>query len=490
MLTKNISPKLKVIKLRSIQATKRSTSKKKSTINHSRKSSLVPTPRSQRGKSTERQLSVYLNPQFNSGNSTVRGAISMNRSQIVSIGERKEESPKIRSRMSLIRHKSASIPSKEFEEQFPLSPQKSLNAYKHLLTSFEKQEISDYRKIYFLGLNAKKVKSDSNKDNFGYDDEKSNYRVVHGDHIAYRYEILEILGKGSFGLVVKCLDHKLKQWVALKIIRNQKRFHRQGKVEVKILKMIAERDQSKSSHSIEMKSCFVFRKHLCITFELLSINLYELLRSNCFQGFSVTLVRRFAIQILACLCFLKQNKIIHCDLKPENILLKNPEKSGIKVIDFGSSCLEDEKIYTYIQSRFYRAPEIMLGIPYTTSIDMWSLGCICAELHSGYPLFTGKNENEQLSCIIEVLGLPPRHILKLSTRKNLFHDISDHSKLTPTNKKKLRLPGARVLQEKVRSKDYMFVDFLEKCLDWDPQGRIQPEEALSHPWIKEGLSEL
>jgi dual specificity tyrosine-phosphorylation-regulated kinase 2/3/4 len=66
--------------------------------------------------------------------------------------------------------------------------------------------------------------------------------------------------------------------------------------------------------------------------------------------------------------------IIHCDLKPENVLLKQQNKSGIKVIDFGSACFEDEKLYTYIQSRFYRAPEIMLGISYTPTIDMWSLG--------------------------------------------------------------------------------------------------------------------
>lgn len=87
-------------------------------------------------------------------------------------------------------------------------------------------------------------------------------------------------------------------------------------------------------------------------------------------------------------------EIIHCDLKPENILLKEENKSGIKIIDFGSSTFIDEKVYTYIQSRFYRAPEIMFGIPYTPAIDMWSLGCIIAELYIGYPLFPGESEND------------------------------------------------------------------------------------------------
>jgi len=92
--------------------------------------------------------------------------------------------------------------------------------------------------------------------------------------------------------------------------------------------------------------------------------------------------------------FLERARIIHCDLKPENILLKQANKSGIKIVDFGSSCFEDEIIYTYIQSRFYRAPEIILGLRYTIAIDMWSFGCIMAELYMGYPIFPGENEQE------------------------------------------------------------------------------------------------
>jgi dual specificity tyrosine-phosphorylation-regulated kinase 2/3/4 len=91
---------------------------------------------------------------------------------------------------------------------------------------------------------------------------------------------------------------------------------------------------------------------------------------------------------------MRDENIIHCDMKPENILLKSKDKSGIKVIDFGSSCFSDQRIYTYIQSRFYRAPEIMLGIPFTTAIDMWSVGCILIELYIGVPIFPGESEFE------------------------------------------------------------------------------------------------
>src|SRR4051794_32383601 len=76
----------------------------------------------------------------------------------------------------------------------------------------------------------------------------------------------------------------------------------------------------------------------------------------------------------------------------ENILLRRRGSSGIKVIDFGSSCFTHERVFSYIQSRFYRAPEVILGIPYTTAIDIWSLGCVLTELSTGYPLFPGENE--------------------------------------------------------------------------------------------------
>ena len=110
---------------------------------------------------------------------------------------------------------------------------------------------------------------------------------------------------------------------------------------------------------------------------------------------------------------LKSHSIIHCDLKPENILLEDRNKSDIKLIDLGSSCFQNERIYTYIQSRFYRAPEIMLGIPYTPAIDIWSLGCILAELYTGYPLFPGESEPEQMNLIMEVIGIPPSDLLKV-----------------------------------------------------------------------------
>ncbi len=140
---------------------------------------------------------------------------------------------------------------------------------------------------------------------------------------------------------------------------------------------------------------------------MLSLNLYELLKNTQFGGVSLNLIRKFAKQVLKALAFLarKDVDIIHCDLKPENILLRHPKKSGVKVIDFGSSCRSNKRMYSYIQSRFYRSPEVMLGLPYATSIDIWSLGCILAEMHTGEPLFSGSDQFDQMQKIVKVRHL-------------------------------------------------------------------------------------
>merc|ERR1719311_1452961 len=195
-----------------------------------------------------------------------------------------------------------------------------------------------------------------------------------------------------------------------------------------------------------------------------------------------------SIQLLTALRFLRKQRVIHCDFKPENVLLKNPTKSGIKVIDFGSSCFDDERVYTYIQSRFYRSPEVILGIPYDMAIDMWSFGCILAELYTGYPLFPGENEVEQLACIMEIGGLPPQNILDQATRVKMFFDSKFNPRIVPNSRGKKRRPGTKDLQMALRTSESKFVNFLDGCLRWGPQERFVPEDALRHEWILEGYA--
>jgi dual specificity tyrosine-phosphorylation-regulated kinase 2/3/4 len=228
---------------------------------------------------------------------------------------------------------------------------------------------------------------------------------------------------------------------------------------------------------------FYFRGHLCISTELLSMNLYEFIKAHDFKGFSLRLIRRFTKQMLGSLCLLQGKNVIHCDLKPENILLAHPLKSEIKVIDFGSSCFETERVYTYIQSRFYRSPEVILGMTYGMPIDMWSLGCILAELFTGYPIFPGENEQEQLACIMEVFGPPEKHLVEQSTRKKLFFDSVGKPRMTVSSKGKRRRPSTKTLQQALKCDDEAFLDFITRCLRWDPERRLKPDEAMQHDFV-------
>ncbi|KAM4819768.1 dual specificity tyrosine-phosphorylation-regulated kinase 4 isoform 2-T2 [Thomomys bottae] len=372
------------------------------------------------------------------------------------------------------------------KHKLPLTASEALKFFKNQLSTYEQSEILGYTELWFLGLEAKKLNVPTeNFSTSSFDDEHGSYMKVLHDHIAYRYEVLEMIGKGSFGQVAKCLDHKNNEFVALKIIRNKKRFHHQALVELKILEALRRKDKDNSHNVVHMKEFFYFRNHLCITFELLGINLYELMKNNSFQGFSLSIVRRFTLSVLKCLQMLYVEKIIHCDLKPENIVLYQKGQVSVKVIDFGSSCYEHQKVYTYIQSRFYRSPEVILGHPYNTAIDMWSLGCIMAELYTGYPLFPGENEAEQLACIMEVLGLPPPHFVQTASRRQTFFDSKGFPKNITNNRGKKRYPDSKDLTMVLKSCDSSFLDFVKRCLVWEPSLRMTPDQALKHAWIHE-----
>jgi dual specificity tyrosine-phosphorylation-regulated kinase 2/3/4 len=372
--------------------------------------------------------------------------------------------------------------------EFPLGAGKALKLYMNKMSDYEKGEILDYRQVYFLGLDGKKVQGTPlKKPNYGFDNDKGDYKVVLRDHIAYRYEVLDFLGKGSFGVALKCFDHKTNEYVWVKVIRNQEKFQYQASIEVKVLQHIKDTDPEDTSNLIKMKDYFIFRSHVCLVFELLSMNLYEFIKNTDFRGVSMGLIRRFAIQLLHSLKFIKEQEIIHWDLKPENILLKTPTKSGIKIIDFGSSWFMDEIVYTYIQSRFYRAPEIMLGIPYQAAIDMWSFGWIIAELFWGLPLFPGESEREQMSLLIEILDVPNDVVIAKSPYRHKFFDKENKAYIMDNIKGEKKVPASKPLPLMIEWDDENFLDFIEKWLDWDPETRMTPDGALRHVWILEGL---
>ncbi|KAG5189313.1 kinase-like domain-containing protein, partial [Tribonema minus] len=225
--------------------------------------------------------------------------------------------------------------------------------------------------------------------NHGYDDEKYDYIAVPGEEFGGRYEIHATIGTGSFSKVYRARDLRDGALVALKVVKSKAIFMAQAQAEVELLARLLQEDPEGVFNCTRLLDSFWHRGHQCLVFELLSCSLYEHLSEHEFEGLRLPVLRQMARQILKALAFLAHPDvdIIHADLKPENVLLRSRHGTSLQVIDFGSSCFGTRRMHTYIQSRFYRSPEIVLGIPYSRAIDMWSLGCMLVELHTGEPLF-------------------------------------------------------------------------------------------------------
>ncbi|KAG0302110.1 Homeodomain-interacting protein kinase 3 [Linnemannia gamsii] len=366
--------------------------------------------------------------------------------------------------------------------------------------------------------------------NEGYDNEDYDYILyvsdILGSEERQRYVILDVLGQGTFGQVVKCQNLKTNAIVAVKVIKNKPAYFNQSMMEVTVLELLNERyDVDDRHHILRLQDTFIHRRHLCLVFELLSVNLYELIKQNQFRGLRMSLVRVFTAQLLDALCVLNEARIIHCDLKPENVLLKNLETPTIKVIDFGSACHEQQTVYTYIQSRFYRSPEVLVGLPYSSSIDIWSVGCIAAELFLGLPLFPGSSEYNQLSRIVEMLGMLPTYMLEIGkTAHEFFEQVRpehlSHNYNVPALKRYrlksmetysrehnvVEQPSKRYFQatslpdiinsypmmkkgmtqvevEKEMMNRQSFINFLQGLLNLNPIERWSPHQAKLHPFI-------
>ncbi|CUG84967.1 serine-threonine protein kinase, putative [Bodo saltans] len=333
--------------------------------------------------------------------------------------------------------------------------------------------------------------------NGGYDDREGHYVVMYGEEVLDRYTVQEVLGKGSFGTVVRAFDSKYQEPVAMKISRSGNYFYEQGKLEVDIVLKLNNKSQL-NDLVVKIRKVFIWKNHIVLVFELLSFNLYQLIKCTKFNGVSLDLTRKFAYQLLQVLRQLEQHKppIIHCDLKPENVLLRDQHRSGIRVIDFGSACYYSAvPRHKYIQSRFYRSPEVILELPYNTAIDRWSLGCMLVELHVGTALFPGKTEIDQLVNFTQLLGPLPDEMVGKSPKKDRFYSATDGSLKTTRTLTHDRLAnvigvrtggprGSRRGQEGHDEETYgHFLDFVERLLKYDPAERMSCEEAFQHPFL-------
>ena len=186
-------------------------------------------------------------------------------------------------------------------------------------------------------------------------------------------------------------------------------------------------------------------------------------------------MKKLTFQILKALEGIHRLGIVHADLKPENIGVKHQCKLSVRILDFGSAHFIGSDAFEYIQSRFYRAPEVILGGKYGPPIDIWSLGCVLVEVVTGAVLFPGSNENEMLELFTWRLGAPPEQFVSRCRRKNKFFYNNDLIVMKGIPKPSLKT----ILNEK----DPDFTDLVQEMLQWDDENRISAEDALNHKWF-------
>ncbi|KAJ3533281.1 hypothetical protein NMY22_g7395 [Coprinellus aureogranulatus] len=271
-------------------------------------------------------------------------------------------------------------------------------------------------------LNPAALMVDSAADPEGY------YTVILGEYLdSGRYQVFSSLGKGMFANVVRARVLKeddgsgnlvdvdggregkdgLRE-VAIKIIRCQEPMYKAGLKEAQILHKLRQLDLEDKKHVVKLERTFEHRGHLCLVFESLSMNLREVVkRFGKDVGLNIRAVRAYAHQLFLALSLLKKANVMHADIKPDNIL---------------RSDASENEITPYLVSRFYRSPEIILGVPYDPSLDVWSVGCTLYELYTGKILFPGKSNAHMLLLMMEVKGRFNSKLLKRARFADKYFD--------------------------------------------------------------------
>uniref|UniRef100_A0A671Y109 Serine/threonine-protein kinase PRP4 homolog n=1 Tax=Sparus aurata TaxID=8175 RepID=A0A671Y109_SPAAU len=328
-----------------------------------------------------------------------------------------------------------------------------------------------------------------------------------GETLDKRYDVYGYTGQGVFSNVIRARDTaRAGQEVAVKIIRNNELMQKTGLKELEFLKKLNDADPDDKFHCLRLFRHFYHKQHLCLVFEPLSMNLREVLKKYGKDvGLHIKAVRSYSQQLFLALKLLKRCNILHADIKPDNILV-NESKTILKLCDFGSaSHVADNDITPYLVSRFYRAPEIIIGKPYDYGIDMWSVGCTLYELYTGKILFPGSSNNHMIKLAMDLKGKMPNKMI----RKGLFKDqhfdqnlnflyievdkVTEREKVTvmstinPTKDLLTDMIGGQRLPEDQRKKVMQLKDLLDGTLMLDPAKRISINQALQHPFIQEKI---
>ncbi|XP_032870569.1 serine/threonine-protein kinase PRP4 homolog [Amblyraja radiata] len=338
-------------------------------------------------------------------------------------------------------------------------------------------------------------------------DAEGYYRVNIGEVLDKRYSVYGYTGQGVFSNVVRARDMaRASQEVAVKIIRSNELMQKTGLKELEFLKKLNDADPDDKFHCLRLFRHFYHKQHLCLVFEPLSMNLREVLKKYGKDvGLHIKAVRSYSQQLFLALKLLKRCNILHADIKPDNILV-NESKTILKLCDFGSaSHVADNDITPYLVSRFYRAPEIIIGKIYDYAIDLWSVGCTLYELYTGKILFPGKTNNHMLKLMMDLKGKMPNKMIRKGVFKDQHFDqnlnfmyievdkVTEREKVTvmstinSTKDLLADMIGCQRLPEDQRKKVHQLKDLLEQILMLDPAKRVSINQALQHTFIQEKI---
>ncbi|KAJ1649770.1 glycogen synthase kinase 3 [Dispira simplex] len=294
-----------------------------------------------------------------------------------------------------------------------------------------------------------------------------------GQNCELSYTNCKNVGNGSFGVVYQAQLVPSGEMVAIKKVLQDKRFKNR---ELAVMKEV------RHYNIVELKAYFYSQGenkedvYLNLVLEFVPETVYRVTRqyAKLKQSVPIFHVKLYMYQLFRSLAYIHSIGICHRDIKPQNLLL-NPTTGILKLCDFGSAkvLVAGEPNVSYICSRYYRAPELIFGATnYTTSIDIWSAGCVMAELILGQPLFPGESGIDQLVEIIKVLGTPTREQIRSMNpnyQDHRFPHIRPH-------------PFSRVFRNRAPADA---LDLLTKLLDYTPASRLTAIEAMVHPFFDE-----